>query len=398
MNAQVAHLDSIVSQSLANDRKTGAGLRTLILTLNEALGLGVEQDTREQLARDIEERFGVSMGLGAMVDDGDFRPWLPEAKASIDPFYWNRYRKLMLKSGLPLDVVTTTDTVTDEILGRLGNPGLLEEWDRRGMVVGHVQSGKTSNYTGLICKAADAGYRLIIVIAGIHNNLRNQTQERIDEGFIGRDTGRLAMRGKKEGNRAIGVGLFDDRRTPVSLTNTLTDFRKTTATGNTSEIDSYKVPVILVIKKNYSTLRNLLDWLREHSAKGDAQMISQPMLLIDDEADNASINTGYAKEEITRINGQIRDLLGLFHRSCYIGYTATPFANIFVDPDSYDEAKKEDLFPKHFIVGLDAPTNYFGAKKIVTAQHDWLSLWGDQIFSRGAVVRSTDLTVSSGFR
>lgn len=364
MNAQVAHLDSIVSQSLANDRKTGAGLRTLILTLNEALGLGVEQDTREQLARDIEERFGVSMGLGAMVDDGDFRPWLPEAKASIDPFYWNRYRKLMLKSGLPLDVVTTTDTVTDEILGRLGNPGLLEEWDRRGMVVGHVQSGKTSNYTGLICKAADAGYRLIIVIAGIHNNLRNQTQERIDEGFIGRDTGRLAMRGKKEGNRAIGVGLFDDRRTPVSLTNTLTDFRKTTATGNTSEIDSYKVPVILVIKKNYSTLRNLLDWLREHSAKGDAQMISQPMLLIDDEADNASINTGYAKEEITRINGQIRDLLGLFHRSCYIGYTATPFANIFVDPDSYDEAKKEDLFPKHFIVGLDAPTNYFGAKKI----------------------------------
>ena len=364
MNAQVAHLDSIVSQSLANDRKTGAGLRTLITTLNDALGLGVEQDAREQLARDIEERFGVSMGLGAMVDDDDFRPWLPEAKASIDPFYWSRYRKLMLKSGLPLDVVTTTDTVTDEILGRLGNPGLLEEWDRRGMVVGHVQSGKTSNYTGLICKAADAGYRLIVVIAGIHNNLRNQTQERIDEGFIGRDTGRLAMRGKKEGNRAIGVGLFDDRRTPVSLTNTLTDFRKTTATGNTSEIDSYKVPVILVIKKNYSTLRNLLDWLREHSAKGDAQMISQPMLLIDDEADNASINTSYAKEEITRINGQIRDLLGLFHRSCYVGYTATPFANIFVDPDSYDEAKKEDLFPRHFIVGLDAPTNYFGAKKI----------------------------------
>jgi hypothetical protein len=364
VNAQVAHLDSIVSQSLANDRKTGAGLRALILTLNEALGLAVEHDAREQLARDIEERFGVSMGLGAMVDDDDFRPWLPEAKASIDPFYWNRYRKLMLKSGLPLDVVTTTDTVTDEILGRLGNPGLLEEWDRRGMVVGHVQSGKTGNYTGLICKAADAGYRLIVVIAGIHNNLRNQTQERIDEGFIGRDTGRLAMRGKKEGNRAIGVGLFDDRRTPVSLTNTLTDFRKTTATGNTSEIDSYKVPVILVIKKNYSTLRNLLDWLREHSAKGDAQMISQPMLLIDDEADNASINTGYAKEAITRINGQIRDLLGLFHRSCYVGYTATPFANIFVDPDSYDEAKKEDLFPKHFIVGLDAPTNYFGAKKI----------------------------------
>lgn len=364
MNAQIEHLDGIVSQSLSNERKSGEELRRLITTLNSALSLGVEADDQEQLARDIEERFGISMGLGAMVDDEDFRPWLPEAKASIDPFYWGRYRKLMLKNGLPQDVVTATDTVTDEILGRLGNPNLQEEWDRRGMVVGHVQSGKTGNYTGLICKAADAGYRLIVVIAGIHNNLRNQTQERIDEGFIGRDTGRLAMKGKRDGNKAIGVGLFDDRRTPVSLTNTLSDFRKNTATSNTSEIDSYKVPVVLVIKKNHSTLKNLLDWLRENSAKGDAQMISQPMLLIDDEADNASINTKYSKEEITKINGQIRDLLGMFHRSCYVGYTATPFANIFVDPDSYDEAKKEDLFPRHFIVGLDAPTNYFGPKKI----------------------------------
>lgn len=364
MNAQIEHLDGIVSQSLSNERKSGEELRTLINTLNSALSLGVEPDDQEQLARDIEERFGISMGLGAMVDDDDFRQWLPEAKASIDPFYWGRYRKLMLKNGLPQDVVTATDTVTDEILGRLGNPNLQEEWDRRGMVVGHVQSGKTGNYTGLICKAADAGYRLIVVIAGIHNNLRNQTQERIDEGFIGRDTGRLAMKGRRDGNKAIGVGLFDDRRTPVSLTNTLSDFRKNTATSNTSEIDSYKVPVVLVIKKNHSTLKNLLDWLRENSAKGDAQMISQPMLLIDDEADNASINTKYAKEEITKINGQIRELLRMFHRSCYVGYTATPFANIFVDPDSYDEAIKEDLFPRQFIMGLDAPTNYFGPKKI----------------------------------
>ncbi len=364
MNAQFEQLDGLVSQSLAFERKSGEDLRALINTLNGAMGLGVDPDGQEQLARTIEERFGITMGLGAMVDDDDFRPWLSDAKASIDPFYWSRYRKLMLKNGLPQDVVTATDTVTDEILGRLGNPGLQEEWDRRGMVVGHVQSGKTGNYTGLICKAADAGYRLIVVIAGIHNNLRNQTQERIDEGFIGRDTGRLAMQGKKKGSKAIGVGLFDDRRTPVSLTNTLTDFRKTTATGNTSEIDSYKVPVVLVIKKNHSTLKNLLDWLRENSAKGDAQMISQPMLLIDDEADNASINTKYSKDEITKINGQIRDLLGMFHRSCYVGYTATPFANIFVDPDSYDEAKKEDLFPKHFIMGLDAPTNYFGPTKI----------------------------------
>jgi hypothetical protein len=361
MTAQIAHLDSVVSQSLAHQKKTGAELRSFIATMNGALNVNAAPDELERLAKEIEARLGVSMGLGAVVDDASFRPWLDEAKASIEPFYWERYKKLLLKNGLPQDVVTSTDIVTDRILSRLGNPKLEEKWDRRGMVVGHVQSGKTANYSGLICKAADAGYRLIIVIAGIHNNLRNQTQARIDEGFIGRDT---AKAGQKKGDHAIGVGLFDDRNVPVSLTSAKRDFHRETASTNTSQIDSYKVPVVLVIKKNPSTLKNLLDWLRDNSAKGDDLMIDQPMLLIDDEADNASINTKYANDEVTRINAQIRDLLATFHRSCYVGYTATPFANIFVDPDQYDDALKEDLFPRHFIIGLDAPTNYFGASKV----------------------------------
>lgn len=360
MTSKIDHLDSVISQSLAHQRKTGEELRDMIVNFNNLLGIGADEFALEQLAKDIESRFSVTMGLGAMVADVDFRPWLDDVKASITPFYWERYKKLLLKNGLPQDVVTATDAITERILSRLGNPNLEQQWDRRGMVVGHVQSGKTANYTGLICKAADAGYRLIIVIAGIHNNLRNQTQERIDEGFIGRDTGRSGQKG----NHAIGVGLFDDRNVPVSLTNTKRDFHKETASTNTSQIDSYKVPVVLVIKKNPSTLKNLLDWLKDNSAKGDDQMIDQPMLLIDDEADNASINTKYAKEEVTKINGQIRDLLSTFNRSCYVGYTATPFANIFVDPDQYDDALKEDLFPKHFIIGLDAPTNYFGAGKV----------------------------------
>jgi hypothetical protein len=378
MNMNLQRLDGAVSMWLADERKTGDELREIISSANLGFKVGATAEEMEKLARMFEERFGITMGLGAMVGDKNFRPWLDEAKAKIRPFYWDRYKKLLHKTGLPNDVITTTDEITDRILGRLGSPGLAEKWDRRGMVVGHVQSGKTANYTGLICKAADAGYRLIVVIAGIHNNLRNQTQERIDEGFIGRDTGRMATQGRK-GSRAIGVGLFDDRNVPVSLTNTLADFRKDTASTNTSQIDSYKVPVVLVIKKNHNTLRNLLDWLRENSARGDDQMIDQPMLLIDDEADNASINTKYTKEEVTKINGQIRDLLNMFHRSCYIGYTATPFANIFVDPDQYDDALKEDLFPKHFIVGLDAPSNYFGAKKIFI---DGLPEEGDPIWLR----------------
>lgn len=332
----------------------------------------VGDDEAEELARLIEEKYGISMGLGAIVDAEDFQRWLLDARINgeVGDFYWGRYRKLLNKKGLPKAVIDGTDEVTDEVLERLGNPHNTNPWSRRGMVVGHVQSGKTQNYTGLICKAADAGYRLIVVIAGIHNNLRNQTQSRIDEGFIGRDTGRLAHVNKAQRQKLIGVGQFDQREFPVSLTNTLSDFNKATATTNTSQIGQYNVPVVLVIKKNSSVLKNLLEWLKEHSVHQGTQMVSQPMLLIDDEADNASINTAYARDEVTRINGQIRELLSIFHRSCYVGYTATPFANIFIDPDSIDDMKGQDLFPRHFIIGLDAPTNYFGAQKVFLDARD----------------------------
>jgi len=326
----------------------------------------------EELARLIEEKYGISMGLGAIVDAEDFKPWLHDARINgeVGDFYWGRYRRLLGLKGLPKSVIDGTDEVTDRVLDRLGNPNNQTPWSRRGMVVGHVQSGKTANYTGLICKAADAGYRLIVVIAGIHNNLRNQTQARIDEGFIGRDTGRLAHANKAQRQKVIGVGQFDQREFPVSLTNTLRDFNKATATTFTAQLSQINVPVVLVIKKNSSTLKNLLEWLKEHSVHQSTQMVSQPMLLIDDEADNASINTAYQRDEVTRINSQIRELLSLFHRSCYVGYTATPFANIFIDPDTDDEALKQDLFPRDFIIGLDAPSNYFGAQKIFLDARD----------------------------
>lgn len=365
----ITQLDAIVSQLIAGSDKTPTeeSIRAAISTVRMLPDFSsITDEEAERLARELEERVGISMGIGAVVGAVDFKPWLNDARAEdlIEPYYWNRYRKLLEQKRLPMDVITSTDQVTDRILDRMGNPNDLGSWDRKGMVVGHVQSGKTANYTGLVCKAADAGYRLIVVIAGIHNNLRNQTQARIDEGFIGRDTGRLEKKDTRSKPKLIGVGMFDHRRAPVSLTTTLKDFNKATATTNTSEIASYAVPVVLVIKKNYRTLENLIDWLREHSTGRYSEMVDQPMLLIDDEADNASINIQYGRDEVSRINGQIRDLLGLFRRSCYVGYTATPFANIFIDPDKDDEVYKQDLFPRDFIIGLDAPTNYFGARKV----------------------------------
>ncbi|OLQ85285.1 Z1 domain-containing protein, partial [Vibrio panuliri] len=364
MSSRQQVLDMVEAGLYSQPRKSEDELRSLVKNIAKVVDSNLDDTVIEEIAREIESKQGIKVGLGAIVDNVKFKPWLDDAKSEIDPFYWKRYEKLLLNNGLPRDVITGTDIVTDKILGRLGNPQEYSSWDRRGMVVGHVQSGKTLNYTSLICKAADAGYRLIIVVAGIHNNLRNQTQIRIDEGFIGRDTGKNSD--KKAGNakHVIGVGHFDSNRTPVSLTNTSRDFNKPTASTNTSEIDSYRVPVVLVIKKNHRTLENLLEWLKDNSARGDKEMIDQPMLLIDDEADNASINTKYSDKLVTKINGQIRDLLKMFHRSCYVGYTATPFANIFIDPDENHDVHKEDLFPKDFIIGLDAPTNYFGPKKI----------------------------------
>lgn len=349
-------------------RMTGEELRAYISELNMVHARrnppGVTDDEIELIAKEIEAKEGIKAGLGAVVDGEDFEQWLDDAKPTIEPFYWNRYQKLLLQNGLPKDVVISTDKVTDTILSRLGNPDKQVPWDRRGMVVGHVQSGKTANYTGLICKAADAGYRLIIIIAGIHNNLRNQTQERVDEGLLGYDSGKnwgQEIAGRKY---VLGAGEFDPSRRPVPLTTRIFDFNKARASEDSSGFGAYVEPVVFVIKKNHRTLENLLEWLRDTSVRDEKAMIDQPMLLIDDEADNASINTKYGKKLVTTINGQIRDLLNMFHRSCYVGYTATPFANIFIDPDQDDEMYNEDLFPRDFIIGLDAPSNYFGPTKI----------------------------------
>jgi hypothetical protein len=363
MLAALRTLDGMVAAALAEEpMPTGARVRELISAVRKLpMCQEVDDEAAELLARRFEARLDVRMTLGTVLTDDEFKPWLDTARASIEPYYWDRYRRLLVEQGFSNGVISAVDSVTDRILGLLQDPNKTGTWDRRGMVVGHVQSGKTANYTGLICKAADAGYKLIVVIAGIHNNLRNQTQQRIDEGFVGRDSARLLSR---RDQRLVGVGRFDQRRRPVTFTNSLRDFNKVMATGLGVPLKNLNEPAVFVIKKNTSTLRNLLEWLREHSAGRGSSTVDEPMLLIDDEADNASINIRHGKGGVSRINGQLRDLLKMFDRSCYIGYTATPFANIFIDPDSDDEMLGEDLFPRNFIVSLDPPSDYFGPTRV----------------------------------
>jgi hypothetical protein len=321
----------------------------------------VKGDDLEKVIRQVEARLVIVMGEGTSLVDTDSEhddEW--PSKREIEWHYWKDYANHLEGSGWPPLVAHSLGDITAKILGLLEEPEKPDSWDRRGLVIGHVQSGKTANYLGLITRAADAGYKLIIVLAGIHENLRKQTQQRIDEGFVGRDSNPDRMR------REIGVGVQNrNHKFPVSLTNTQQDFTKQVATGIVADLQGFSQPVVVVIKKNVTTLSNLYSWLKEWNTRESSQQIANvPMLMIDDEADNASVNTNKADIDPTRTNREIRKILKLFKKKCYVGYTATPFANIFINPDSESEMLNDDLFPRDFIYCLDAPTNYFGAERV----------------------------------
>jgi len=314
----------------------------------------------DYLARKLEERFNIRMSLGTMFSSEEYRPWLDTARADISWYYWKRYQRLLRQNRLPPQVVSSLHTITDQILDHLENPQKPGTWSRKGMVVGHVQSGKTANYTGLVCKAADAGYRIIIVLAGMLNSLRNQTQVRIDNGFIGVDSLRILDATPPE-DKLTGVGRIDPNRRAVSFTTSKQDFKAEMARQIGMHLGALNEPLVLVIKKNVKTLHNLIQWLK-HNNPHDLQ--SHPMLLVDDEADHASINTNKPGLDATAINEHIRKLLHLFDRSSFVGYTATPFANIFIDPETDDEMLGDDLFPRDFVHSLDPPDNYVGPDSV----------------------------------
>ncbi len=345
---------------------------------------------RDRMFIEVSQRHTVRIlgGHSVMEDGGDHEEWLnittgDSISREINWHYWKHYKDYLSHKGFSQEIVNNLDTITTDVLSRIEDPHRPGVWDRRGLVMGSVQSGKTANYTGLIAKAIDAGYKMVIILTGVHNSLRSQTQIRVNDELVGYDSEK-AFRMEDLSFRRIGVSrLFPSHRNPeVGILQTLTtsdekgDFKKIIA-----ERANYSpsLPYILVIKKHVSILKNLVDWAGyatgEKDESGRLRIPNIPLLVIDDECDQASVNTkkvvidpdtGEVDEECdpTTTNKRIRELLSTFDKSAYIGYTATPYANVFIRPDKKHPKYGEDLFPRNFIFNIPQPDSYIGASKL----------------------------------
>ena len=325
-----------------------------------------------------------------------FQPWYTEARQSRTNMYWDHYEDYLrnTKNWSPA-AVSSLDATTTNVVERLSDPTRTEAKQTKGLVVGYVQSGKTANFTGVAAKAIDAGYRLVIVLTGTIEILRAQTQRRMDLELIGREN---ILRGLDPTDPVVAKELdyqtdadwrddkfvrhgamldqpgvahidrvttfrSDYKRLPQGLTK-LRFYRADKQKPLNDPVNLFKSDAyVAVIKKNKSSLEKLIADLKPH--KGDLAQL--PVLIIDDESDQASVDTtnpakwsknSAASRERTTINGLITEILGLCARAQYVGYTATPFANVFVDPD--DES---DLFPSDFVVSLQRPPGYMGVRE-----------------------------------
>ena len=318
-----------------------------------------------------------------VIDARRVRPWYPPAQLGAHEFYWPHYQEFLLtEKGWEGNAVSALDQATSRVVERIADPTEASRYASRGLVVGHVQSGKTANFTGCIAKAIDAGYRLVIILAGTLENLRRQTQRRLDQELIGveniitTDPDEYAADEDWPHSWIRHLVRPSERGYPdiIRLTTHEEDYRELNQGIRTLELRKqdrakplwdpvnlyHSDAIVVVVKKQQDRLDALISDLR----KVTKQLGEIPALVLDDESDQASINTvnpvrlEEGDPERTAINERITRLLGILPRGQYVGYTATPYANVLVNPD--DAA---DLFPRDFILSLTPPTTYMGLKQ-----------------------------------
>jgi len=320
----------------------------------------IPEEFREQIRAAIAQEENITLEPARLiVATQNKEEWLRKIDRS-EWYYWPALREYLLGiKNRPAAIVRSIDEITDGILGQLSNP-TIEQFDTRGLVLGYVQSGKTGNFTALIAKAADVGYRLIVVLSGVDKGLRRQTQIRLKQELVGYTDNRICAVHRPP----LGKQWHEFTREDLEG-----DFQPGSVNQAALQMSQ---PVLLVVKKNGPVLKRLLRWIDDAP---DEVKRSIPLLVIDDEADHASIDTRgtYQTEDgelppdyvfPSPINRLIRDLLQKFQRRAYVAYTATPFANILIPHDTFDQQVKNDLYPKDFIVDLPKSDGYFGAEEL----------------------------------
>lgn len=360
-NVISAYINSVYKEVLPTEEEF-ISLAEQVRKANAMLMPVTDSEFRDIILR-LKQSVVIKMDVGVYINNSEngHQSWLPSRRADVDFFFWGRYKKYLeeVKHWNPR-LTAGLGKVSDEILDLCGDPQE-DHFAIKGLVLGDVQSGKTANYTAICNKAADTGYRIIIILAGMQENLRKQTQERLDAECTGRKSEYYLNPKAEQGikNQPVGVGRYGTKNKIVAFTSVTKDFDSGILRNNNLGIENVNCPVILVVKKNKRILNNLIKWLSDNNTHNAADQIELPLMLIDDEADNASVNTKDADSQPAAINDCIRRLLKLFSKTTYLGITATPFANIFINPGN-----DEDLFPADFIYALSAPTNYIGADRI----------------------------------
>ena len=298
-----------------------------------------------------------------IINGNGYMPWLDNIKNNIEWVHKNAYHLYLLnnKKWSPR-TIRDVDKYSDIILDHMRNPKN-KTFNCKGLVIGDVQSGKTANYTDLINKSIDVGYKLIIVLAGLHNDLRAQTQSRLDKEVLGYETSLIKDNTKKP----IGVGKINPQVINIeSLTRNDHNGDLKTQSNFIFLDNSRCRPIIAIVKKNTTVLNKLLQIIEDTKATKGLSQIDIPTLIIDDEVDQASVNTKKIELDPARINGLIRKIVNNCKRVSYVGYTATPYANILINYDPLQQSDSEfgeDLFPKDFIIVLPSSPQYCGVKE-----------------------------------
>jgi hypothetical protein len=325
----------------------------------------VSDEQIEILTRGVSDKIDVVVHEAGVIFNNkkNRTPWYTSERISnTERIFWDSFETYIRnKNDIPESVIRQTNLDTDKTLEQLNDPKSKEPFLCRGMVIGDVQAGKTLNYSALINKACDMGYKLIIVLTGLTEDLRSQTQKRLDRDFVGQESIRNRSGMPASAGSRIGVGISRNSQPVTVLTDKNTDFKN----PGVLNIDDNQNQVLIVAKKNKAILEEINQWIRTQKSGG--RKLQSPVLIIDDEADNASVNTAKANQEPRAINKSIREILTKCERVSYVAYTATPFANIFINPDDEVEAAEmKDLFPEDFIIALNPPSNYRGGKFFFT--------------------------------